>query len=64
LGLAMMAIYGYVYFACYTQLNRRVTEQHWKEAGEMLGKIRKLIAVNLTLGLLTVCVAVIGVSSA
>ena len=62
LGLAMMAIYGYVYFACYTQLTRRVAEQRWKEAGEMLGKIRKLIAVNLTLGLLTACVAVIGVS--
>jgi uncharacterized membrane protein len=37
-----------------------VSKQRWKEAGELLGKIRKLIAVNLALGLLTVCIAVLG----
>jgi len=64
LGLAMVAIYGYVYFACYRPFSALVAAQRWKDAGEMLGKIRKLIAVNLTLGLLTVCVAVPGVASA
>jgi len=62
LGLVMIAIYGYVFFACYAPLNQHVGKQQWKEAGEMLGKIRKLIAVNLALGLLTVCVAVIGMA--
>jgi len=62
LGLAMMAIYGHVFFSPYARLSRHVTGQRWKEAGEMLGKIRKLIAVNLALGLLTVCIAVIGVA--
>ena len=61
-GLAMMVIYGYVFFACYVPFNLHVAKQRWKEAGQMLGKIRKLIAVNLTLGLLTVCVAVIGMA--
>ena len=60
LGLAMMAIYGYVFFACYVPFSLHVANQRWKEAGEMLGKIRKLIAVNLSLGLLIVCVVVIG----
>jgi uncharacterized membrane protein len=60
LGLAMMAIYGHVFFGCYLKFSRHVAKQSWKEAGEMLGKIRKLIAVNLSLGLLTVCVAAIG----
>lgn len=60
LGLAMMAIYGYVFFACYVPFSLNVAKQRWKEAGEMLGKIRKLIAVNLSLGLLIVCVVVIG----
>ena len=60
LGLAMMAIYGYVFFACYVPFSLNVANQRWKEAGEMLGKIRKLIAVNLTLGLLIVCVVVFG----
>lgn len=59
-GLAMMAIYAHVFFGCYRPLGRLVAAQSWKEAGEMLGRIRKLIAVNLALGLLTVGVAVLG----
>lgn len=62
LGLAMMAVYGYVFFACYVPLSLHVAKQRWKEAGELLGKIRKLVAVNLALGLLTVSVAVIGMA--
>lgn len=62
LGLVMMAVYGYVFFACYVPLSLHVGKQRWKEAGEQLGRIRKLVAFNLTLGLLTVSVAVIGVA--
>ena len=62
LGIAMIAIYGHVYFAQYLKLKRFVSEQKWKEAGEMLGKIRRLVGVNLTLGILTICVAVIGMA--
>jgi len=62
LGLAMMAIYGYVFFACYVPLSLHVAKQRWKEAGEILGRIRKLVALNLILGLLTVCVVVIGMA--
>ncbi len=61
LGLAMMGIYGYVFFACYVPLSLHVSKQRWKEAGEILGKIRKLVAVNLTLGMITMGVAVYGV---
>lgn len=60
LGLAMMVIYGYVFFFCYVPFSMHVRKERWKEAGEMLGEIRKLIAVNLSLGLLIVCVVVIG----
>ncbi len=60
LGIAMIAIYGHVYFALYLKLKRFVLEQKWKEAGEILGKIRRLVGLNLTLGLITVCVAVAG----
>jgi uncharacterized membrane protein len=62
IGLTMMVIYGYVYFGCYIPFSLHVAKQRWKEAGEILAKIRKLIAVNLLLGLLTVCVAVIGMA--
>lgn len=61
LGIAMIVIYLYVYFACYIPFHALVAAQNWKAAGELLGKIRKLIAVNLTLGILTVSVAVVGV---
>jgi len=54
LGLLMMLIFGYVFFALYIPLSLNVANQRWKEAGELLGRIRKLIAVNLTLGLLIV----------
>lgn len=62
LGIAMIAIYSYVFFAGFRPLHLHVANQRWKEAGEMLGKIRKLVAVNLTLGVLTVCVALLGMN--
>ena len=62
LGLTMMLIFVYVFFACYVPLSLHVSNQRWKEAGELLGKIRKLIAVNLALGVLTLSVAVIGMA--
>lgn len=60
LGLAMMAIFVYVFFACYVPLSLHVAKQRWKEAGEQLSRIRKLVALNLALGLLTLFVATIG----
>ena len=61
LGLVMIAIYCYVFFACYVPLSLHVSKERWKEAGEILGKIRSLVGLNLTLGLITVCAAAIGV---
>jgi uncharacterized membrane protein len=61
-GLVMTGIYIYVFFACYVPLHLHVSKERWKDAGEILGKIRKLVGLNLTLGLLTVCVEVIGVN--
>lgn len=60
LGLLMVFIYGYVFFACYVPLSLHVAKERWKEAGEMLGKIRQLVAINLTLGLITIFVAKVG----
>jgi len=62
LGLAMMAIYGYVFFACYVPFSLHVAKQRWKEAGEILGRIRRLVALNLVLGLLTVSVVAFGMA--
>lgn len=60
LGLVMTLIYIYVFFKCYVPFNRHVAKQEWPAAGAMLGTIRKLVGLNLSIGLLTVAVAVIG----
>ena len=60
LGLVMTMIYSYVYFACYVPFSLHVANQRWPEAGKILSKIRILVALNLTLGLLTICVVIIG----
>lgn len=60
LGLIMMALYGHVFFAHYKRLCRAVDAQNWQEGCIQLNKIRTLIAVNLSLGLLVVAVASAG----
>jgi uncharacterized membrane protein len=62
LGLAMMAIFGYMFFACYVPFSLHVARQRWEEAGKILGRIRRLVALNLVLGLLTVCVVAFGMA--
>ena len=60
LGLIMMAIYGHVFFAPYKRLIKAVEAENWPEGGAQLATIRKLIAVNLSLGLVVVVVAAAG----
>jgi uncharacterized membrane protein len=60
MGLAMVTIYVYVYFKCYVQFNRMVSKQEWPAAGAMLGTIRKLVGLNLSIGLLTIVMGTIG----
>ncbi len=60
MGITMTLIFAYVFFRCYVQFNRFVSKQEWANAGAMLGTIRKLVGLNLSIGLLTVAVAIIG----
>ena len=61
LGLVMVAVYVYVFFGCFVPFSLHVEKERWKEAGALLGKIRQLVAINLSLGVLTLAVATIGV---
>jgi uncharacterized membrane protein len=61
LGVVMILIYTYVYFKCYVQFNRFVSKQDWPSAGAMLATIRKLVGTNLSIGLLTILVATVGI---
>ncbi|MDO8464347.1 MAG: CopD family protein [Gallionella sp.] len=62
LGLAMMVIHGYIFFTFYVPFSLHVTKKRWEEANKPLGKMRKLVAVNFALGLLTVGIVLIGVT--
>lgn len=62
LGLAMMVIHGYMFFTFYVPFSLHVAKKRWEEANKPLGKMRKLVAVNFALGLLTVGIVFIGVT--
>lgn len=57
IGLAMIAIFLHVFFAPYRRLRRFVDAEDFQSAGKQLGQIRKLILLNLSLGLITVGLA-------
>jgi uncharacterized membrane protein len=60
IGIAMIMIFLHVYFAPYRRFQRAVAAADFAAAGRELGQIRRLIAVNLSLGLFTVIVASAG----
>jgi uncharacterized membrane protein len=60
LGVVMMLIFGHVFFAPYKKLKRAVAGQDWKAGGAALGQIRRLIGINLSIGLVTIAVALLG----
>ena len=49
-GVAMMAIFGHIAFAGYPRLRRHAAESQWPDAAKQLDTIRKLVIVNLALG--------------
>lgn len=61
LGIVMALIYFYVFFKAYATFTVLVGKQAWPDAGAMLGTIRKLVGTNLSIGLITVVIATIGV---
>ena len=56
----MMLIYMHVYFAPFRRLKEAVLVQDWSTGAGKLNQIRKLIGINLSLGLVVVIVASAG----
>ncbi|EIJ41247.1 putative integral membrane protein [Beggiatoa alba B18LD] len=61
-GLSMMVIFIHIFFILYQRLQEAVKTQDWQTGGLRLGQIRRLIGINLTLGLVTVVIASLGKS--
>jgi len=56
LGLAMAAIYTYLYFVLWQRFRRAVAAADWPRAAANLAGIRRLVTVNLVLGVATVLI--------
>jgi uncharacterized membrane protein len=59
-GILMMLIYLHLYFAPWRRLQKLVSTADWQNAGKQLAMIRKLVAINLALGVITVLVGSTG----
>ena len=53
-GITMMAIFGHIAFAGYPRLRRHAAESQWPAAAAQLDTIRRLVVVNLVLGVVIV----------
>ncbi|OGI38459.1 MAG: hypothetical protein A2V91_03665 [Candidatus Muproteobacteria bacterium RBG_16_64_10] len=56
-GWAMIVLFLHVYVAPYRRMNRAIAAADWPVAAKQLAQIRRLIGVNLILGLITTTVA-------
>ncbi len=55
-GIIMMLIFFHVFFSPYKKMKLAVATENWPAAGKHLALIRKLIAINMTLGVLTIAI--------
>jgi uncharacterized membrane protein len=60
LGILMMLLFGHVFFAPYQRLKRAVSANDAELAMQAMRQIRIMIALNLSLGLVVVAVAMLG----
>lgn len=63
LGIVMMLLFAHVFFAPYRRLQRALADGNEEEAKKSMNQIRRLIAVNLTLGVIVIVVAMTGTFS-
>jgi len=60
LGVVMMLIFAHVFFAPYRKLKLAIAAQDWQTGGAALAQIRRLVGINLTIGLVTIAVVFAG----
>jgi uncharacterized membrane protein len=60
IGIVMMLLFAHVFFAPYRRLRRAVTAQDWTAGGTALAQIRRMVGLNLLLGLVTIACGALG----
>ncbi|WP_275098788.1 CopD family protein [Sedimenticola hydrogenitrophicus] len=56
IGLAMVALFCYIYFLPYRQMGRALQAGELSQAGARLAVMRRIIGINLVLGLVTIVI--------
>jgi uncharacterized membrane protein len=59
LGIVMMLIFGHIRFGVFPKIRRAVQSQNWPDGARAVGTIRRLVLVNIVLGVVTVGAAVL-----
>jgi uncharacterized membrane protein len=59
LGILMMLIFGHLRFAVFPRIRRAVQAQNWPNGARAVGTVRRLVVINLVLGVVTIGVAVL-----
>jgi uncharacterized membrane protein len=60
LGWLMMLLYLHLYFAPFRRLKEAVVTEQWAAAAKQLNQIRRIVGINLSLGLIVTAVAAAG----
>jgi uncharacterized membrane protein len=60
IGILMMLLFLHLFFAPWRRFSAAVERQAFPEAATELGRIRRIVAVNLALGLATIIVGASG----
>ena len=60
IGLVMALVYGYIVAGPYRAMRAALAASRLEAAGASMATIRRLVALNLVLGLVTLAVAVVG----
>lgn len=58
LGVVMALVFAYVYLGLFPKLRRECAASAWPAAAQILNRIRRMVAINLALGLAVVLAAV------
>jgi uncharacterized membrane protein len=59
-GIVMMLLFLHLYVAPWRRFSRAAEAKAWPNAGAQLNQIRRIVAINLVLGLVTVAVGASG----
>ncbi len=57
LGWVMILLFMHLYFVPYRRIRDAVITENWAEAGKQLNQIRRIIGINLILGIIVTAVA-------